>query len=249
MQVKVCGRIFPFVLVVLLTAASVHAADQKTGSVVDAGSFAILVKGQRVATETFKMEQKSDANTVSAQLRSDDPKLKAVQSAEMEVLANGALRRYTWKEISPGKAQIQVEPQDNAFLRLRVTESDSAPAKDSSRPLSPLTTNILDDNFFSHLQVLTWRYMAMGCKADANGRNQCLWGDQQMQVLNPHQQQSLVITFSYLGEQKMRLHNSERLYQAFRLQSENGEWMLWMDDSNKLVRVLIAAENTEVLRD
>lgn len=233
----------------LLLSAWTSAADQKAGSLVDSGSFAIIVKGQRVATETFKMEQSPGANTVIAQLRSDDPKVKAVQSAEMEVLSNGALRRYTWKELSPGKAQIVIEPQGNAFLTVRISENAAAQSKDTDRPLSPLTTNILDDNFFSQLQVLTWRYMAMGCKPDNSGRSQCLWGEQQMQVLNPHQQQSLLVTFSYLGEQKMRLRDQENLYNAFRLQSEAGDWMLWMDANNKLVRVLIAAESTEVLRD
>jgi hypothetical protein len=237
------------VLGLVLSSGWAAAADQKTATLVDSGSFSIMVNGRRVATETFKMEQDKGANIVQAQLRSDDPNLKAVQSVNMEILPNGALRRYLWKELSPGKAQILVEPQDGSFLAMHVTENESTAVKDTSRPLSPLTTSILDDNFFSQLQVLTWRYMAMGCKADDTGRSQCLWGEQKMQVLNPHQQQSLVVTLSYLGGQKMRLRDQEELCNAFRLQSENGVWMLWLDSNNKLVRVLIASENTEVLRD
>jgi hypothetical protein len=240
-------RTLLFTTVMLLVSTAI-AENSGPATVVDTGSFSIMVKGQRVATETFKMEQKNGSNLVVSQLRLEDPKVKAVQSAEMEITPTGSLRRYTWKELSPGKAQIVVEPQDEAFLTVRVSETDTQPAKDLSRPLSPFT-NILDDNFFSQLQVLTWKYMAMGCKVDAVGNSQCSWGDQRMQVLNPHQQQSLVVTISYLGEQKMRLQDQDKSYNAFRLKGENGEWMLWVDDKNRLVRVLIAADGIEVLRD
>jgi len=33
------------------------------------------------------------------------------------------------------------------------------------------------------------------------------------------------------------------------LKSEAGTWNLWLDDQFKLVRILIPAENTEVIRD
>jgi hypothetical protein len=33
------------------------------------------------------------------------------------------------------------------------------------------------------------------------------------------------------------------------LTSESGTWSLWLDDQFKLQRILIASENTEVVRD
>ena len=33
------------------------------------------------------------------------------------------------------------------------------------------------------------------------------------------------------------------------LKSEAGDWSMWLDDQFKLVRILVASDNTEVVRD
>ena len=35
----------------------------------------------------------------------------------------------------------------------------------------------------------------------------------------------------------------------FVLRSEGGDWTLWLDDQFKLQRILVASDNTEVVRD
>ena len=54
---------------------------------------------------------------------------------------------------------------------------------------------------------------------------------------------------TFIGQQKVKLKGVERNFKTFKLKGESGEWTLWFNDENKLVRVIIAAENTEVLRD
>jgi len=54
-----------------------------------------------------------------------------------------------------------------------------------------------------------------------------------------------------LGADKVKIRGSERELQRFKLESEGIEWSLWLDsmDKHRLVRVLIAGQNIEVLRD
>jgi hypothetical protein len=40
-----------------------------------------------------------------------------------------------------------------------------------------------------------------------------------------------------------------RQLDKFTLKTESGDWSLWLDAQFKLVRILIASDNTEVLRD
>jgi len=222
--------------------------DKAKVSVVDSGTFAIVANGSRVATEIFKVEQRGASSFVTSELRLDDGKNKASQTAELETTANGMLKRYVWKEIKPGDAQIVVQPQDDQFLAVHISESGTAPAKDMTHALSPVTS-ILDDNFFSQMQVLAWKYMASGCKPAANGQNECVWEKRQLPILNPHQQESLLVSMEFVGLQNVRFKGEDRSLKAFKLRGEAGEWLLWFNDDNKLVRVLIPADNTEVIRD
>ena len=53
----------------------------------------------------------------------------------------------------------------------------------------------------------------------------------------------------YTGRQMVKLHGEMHELNGFSMQAETGQWKLWLNDDNKLVKVLIAAENTEVIRD
>jgi hypothetical protein len=241
--------------IVAMSAASLssQAADApKTKSenfiVVDSGSFGIMVNGKRVATEKFRMEQRSDVNKATSELKFDGSDSQATQNAEMEVTSAGLLKKYTWREVQPSKAQIVVEPDDAQFIVLHVTDGTGAAPKNFTHALAP-STSILDDNFFSQMQVLTWKYMAMGCRKGAAGKQECRWAAEKIAVLNPHQEQAALVTMEYTGRQQVRINGVARELNSFTLQAETGDWKLWLNDENKLVRVLIAAENIEVLRD
>jgi hypothetical protein len=217
-------------------------------TVVDSGSFGILVNGHRVATEKFRMEQHSSSNVVSAELSYDDARVKAVQNADMEVEANGSLKKYTWKESAPGKAEITVEPQDANFLISHMTENDKPPTE-NTHPLSPLTT-ILDDNFYSQMQVLAWKYLALSCgPVAADGKSTCNYKPLKFPVLNPHQQASQVVMVDFIGRHAMKWQKTYGSYNVFKLTSESGNFELWLNDKNQLVRVLDKVDNTEVIRD
>jgi hypothetical protein len=230
-----------------MLACTGRAEDKVKVSVVDSGSFGIIVKGTRVATETFRVEQRGQSSFVVSELKTEDA-TPATQTAELELAANGALKKYTWKETKPGDAGIVVEPQDEQFLSLRVTPNGTSVPKVSTHALSP-ATSIIDDNFFSQMQVLAWKYMAMGCRPGPNGVNECVWNEQKLPTLNPHQQEPLLIAMTFVGQQKIKMKGVEHSYKTFKLTGESGDWTLWFNDENKLVRVVIAAESTEVLRD
>jgi hypothetical protein len=222
--------------------------NAKPGTSVDSGSFGILVNGRRVASESFRVEQRSDVSTITAELKFTDAAVQAIQTSELQMLPNGALKKYTWKETQPGKSQIIVEPQDDQFLVAHIMQTATDPAKDSVHPLAP-STSILDDNFFSHMELLGWKYMAMNCHPNAQGLNECKWAPLRMPVFVPHQQASMVVQLQFLSMDKMKLNGADGEYRSFKLQSETGDWLLWFNAQNKLVRVLILADNTEVLRD
>jgi hypothetical protein len=164
------------------------------------------------------------------------------------MLPTGALKKYIWKETMPGKSQIVVEPQDDQFLIAHIMQTVGDPPKDSIHPLAP-STSILDDNFFSHMEVLGWKYMAMNCHPNAQGTNECKWAPLRMPVFVPHQQASMVVQMQFLSLDKMKLNGIDGEFRSFKLKSETGDWLLWFNAQNKLVRVLILADNTEVLRD
>jgi hypothetical protein len=228
--------------------ASNKAPEKEAPKIVDSGSFGVWVSGKRLATETFRMEQRGDVNTVSSQLRFEDSAVKVQQTAEMEVLPTGALRRYSWKETNPGTVQLTVEPQDQNFLVEHVIDSAGATPKDTQHPLSPFTT-ILDENFFSHVELIAWKYLAINCRKNASNQYDCHMQPQKLPVLVPHQSSSMVVTMQFGGQQKYKVHGVENSYTMLKMQTEAGEWSLWMNDDNKLVRIVIAADNTEVVRD
>lgn len=249
-------------LCIAVAVASCGAADKPSDkkaapTSVDSGTFNIMVGGHRVAIETFHVEQHPDGSILTSELKTEDASLKsAVQNAEMSMQPNGLLKRYTWKEVTPSKAQIVVEPQDEQFMVSHVTESSGATPKDTVHALAP-GTSIMDENFFSHMEVLTWKYMAFGCKANAQGQTECKWLPLRMPVFVPHQQQSVIAEVSYKGVQKMTVNGKEAEFKTFSLvledpsdfKPEGGNCLMWFNDQNKLVRVVIASDNMEVLRD
>ena len=231
-------------------AASDKAGDKnaKPSTNVDSGSFGILVNGKRLATESFRVEQRADYSSVSSELKFEDTNIQALQSSELQMLPSGLLKKYTWKETRPGKSQIVVEPQDEQFLVVHVMANASDPAKDTVHPLAP-STSILDDNFFSHMEVLTWKYMAANCRTTPQNQTECRWQTQRLPVYIPHQQASMIVQIQFTGSNKMKLNGAEGQFNSFKMQGDAGEWLLWFDAQNKLVRVLMLADNTEVLRD
>jgi len=218
------------------------------GELVDSGSFGIFRQGRRIGSETFTIHQKADASVVAVQLKIDNGNDKASQTSELRIASNGDLRHYEWKELSPEKAQATVDYNDQ-FLVEHVTVTPGSKPRERAFMLPPSTV-ILDD-FFTHREVLLWRYLASFCGATLSPRG-CKLQPGKFGVFMPRQQDSGIVTLNYEGKDKVTFRGSQRELDRFSLQPEDGAaWTLWMESSYpfKLLRIVVPAENVEVLRD
>ncbi len=242
-------RLLPL-LALLFASILCSAADKKTqtpAKVVDSGSFGIFVKGQRVGTEKFEIAQQGDGNITRAELKVDDGANKAVQKTELQLNGVGELRHYSWNEVSPGKAQATVDP-DQQFLMERIIPSPSE--KPVEQPfVLPSSTAILDDYFFSQRELLTWRYLGSNCAQAMSGQTECKLAKAQFGALIPRQRVSMLVTVEFVGKEKVMIRGQEYDLNRFNLQGDGIDWAMWFDNTHKLQRVVIASDFTEVVRD
>lgn len=231
------------VLGCVLPASAGRPVEKPKAQLVDTGSFGVFVEGRRVATESFKIQQGGDVSIASSDFKLDDGS-KAAQHAELQLTPSGDLRRYEWHELSPGKAVAVVEPNAD-FLMEHVTPNP--PAHPSEHPfILPASTLVLDDYFFSHRQILAWRYLAQGC---AGKIAECRPGKLQFGVLVPTQRSSMQVAMEFTGVEKVTIHGTQQELSRINLTTETGNWVLWLDGNLRLVRILIPEDKTEVLRD
>ena len=237
-----CFAVFP----------AAHAADKKdknktaTLQTVDSGSFGVFIKGERVATETFKIESQNGASIIRSQLKATSGADTDTQKSEMEMTAGGELLRYEWSQSSGGS--LNVTPS-NDFLMERMNATGTG--KPAEQPfLMPNTTAILDNNFFIHREVLAWRYLAADCKPEG-GNFKCQQGAAPFGAIVPQDHTSLSVRMELVGKEKVTVRGAQRELLRLNLTGENFEWALWVDDHDqfKLIRVAIPADNTEVVRD
>lgn len=235
------------------------AADKVESKVVDQGSFGIYLDGKRIGTETFKIEQRADYSIATASLKVDDGKIKAEQTAEMRLSPNGDLRSYIWRATVPQVEESSVEPQKE----LLVEHLAPADQKKLDVPhLLPVSTAILDDNFFSQREILMWRYLATGCVWKEGQGRMC--APSSYVVLVPRQHSSVSATMDLVGLEKVMVKGVERQLSKMTLSTggagrviemnnprdpENGQWLLWVDDQYKVVKMTVPGTNVEVVRD
>jgi hypothetical protein len=229
----------------LLAATNVWSGKPTTtANVVDAGSLGIFVGGRRVATEKFHIEQRGTNSTARSEITLHDGS--SAQSAEMQLTSAGELRRYEWRELSPGKSRTVVEPKDEFLIERMFL---GTPEKPLEQPfLMPASTVILDDYFFTHRQLLAWRYLASGCAPTA-GRMECRLSRAQYGALVPRQQASLMVSMEYVGRERVRINGQVQNLIRLNLRSDNVDWALWLNDQYKLLRLHVPSENIEVVRD
>ncbi len=256
---------------VLATSIGLKAADQtkdkgKNGSkVADSGSFGIFMNGKRVGTETFNITETPNANpdrsysTASSEIKFDDGHFKATQSAEMQVTAKGQLRSYNWRATVPQKEEASVEPKDELLVE-HIVPADQK--KLDVPHMLPLSTIILDDNFFSQREVLLWWYLANGCRRQ-NDALEC--GTGKFIILVPRQHISGNATLELMGPGKVTVKGVERELNRVKLDmtgpqsltwlndqsrdSDSAQWVLWVDDQYRVIKMTVAGTNVEVVRD
>jgi len=236
-------------LLVASSAAAASGKDDKapTAQNVDSGSFGVFMNGRRVATETFSVHQSSTGSSIVSEFKSEAGADKAEQRSEWQMGPNGDLRKYEWKEVSPGQSQAVVVPnQEFLTERFRASPQD----KELEQPfMLPASSSLLDDYFFVQREVLVWKYLASSCKQD-KGALQCpLKQRVQFGALNPHSRSSISVTLEFAGREKVTIRGAEVELNRLDLKGESGTWTLWVDDQYKLQRILIQDGNTEVVRD
>ena len=214
---------------------------------VDSGSFAVYSSGQRVATETFSITRSQEGSVVSSKFKSAQGDNTAEQSSELELTPSVEIRRYEWKELSPEKMEAVVIPAE-PFL----TERYSVGPEDKLQTqnfLLPTSTAILDDYFFIHREVLAWKFLATVCRKE-NGPVQCPLNQKVLfGTLNPHERSSMPVSVQFTGKEKLTMRGAQQEYSRFLLSSEMGDWVFWLDDAFKLVRLKDNSGGTEVVRD
>ena len=228
-----------------------HASDKKdkqkttANQTIDSGSFGIFIKGQRVATETFHIEQQNGASIIKSQLK-DASGSDSSQKSDLELSPGGELLRYEWSQSSGGS--LSVFP-DNEFLKERIsTSTSSKPAEQAF--LLPAVTPILDNNFFIHREVLAWKYLNAVCQP-AGGDTKCRQEPADFGTLIPQDRTSMSVRMSLGGKEKVTIRGAERDLLRLNLHGDQFDWALWVDDHDhfKLMKVAIPADNTEVVRD
>jgi hypothetical protein len=243
-------------LVLSLSLAAFASANSSTGDkkekpktpvvqVVDSGSFGIFVKGQRVATETFRIEQENGNSVIKSQLKETDGADSVDQKSDLQISAKGELLRYEWSQTSG--SSLTVFPE-NDFLKERILTT--AGSKPIEQPfLLPSTSPILDNNFFIQREILAWKYLAIAPCNDQNGKRHCETTD--FGTLVPQARSSISVRMELVGKEKVTIRGTERELLRLNLHGEGFDWNLWLDehDQFKLVKVAIPADNTEVIRD
>jgi hypothetical protein len=238
-------------VVILACVTTLSAGDKKEKlkpagvQQVDSGVFGVFVRGRRVVSENFSVQQETGISVVKAQLQETGSTSTTGQRSELQMTTAGDLVRYEW---SGGGGSLVVTPNNEFLLEKITTPGSSKPAEQPF--LMPNTSAILDNNFFIHRQVLAWRYLATNCQTQ-NGPLKCQQGALEFGVLVPQDRTSLRVRMELVGREKVTIRGSERELLRLNLKGESFAWALWLDDKDqfKLIRVLIADDNTEVVRD
>ena len=232
-----------------LLLSGIALAKEKGGSgqKVDSGSFGVFMNGRRVGTETFSISQNPNGSVIQSEFKAEGSAGQAVQNSELQLTGTGEIRRYEWKELSPGKAQSVVIPNDQLLTQ---KWSAGPQEKEQEQPyLLPTATSILDDYFFVHREVLAWKYLASTCRTE-KGQVQCpLKQRAQFGTMNPRQHSSAPASMEFMGREKVTVGNVEKELSKLELKSEAGSLLIWFDDQFKVLRISIPSEKTEVVRD
>ena len=239
-------------LVAVAGIATAHAADKKEQAkpappqTVDSGSFGVFINGNRVATETFTVQQQNAGNVIKSELKAKIGADPIVQKSDLEMTATGELLHYDWSQASGGS--LTVLPNNDFLIEKISTPNSTKPAEQPF--LMPSTSAILDNNFFVHREVLAWRFLSGACKSEG-GSLKCQQAPSDYGVLVPQDRTSIHVQMELVGKEKVTIRGTERELLRLNLKGDNFLWNLWVDDRDqfKLMRVAIPADNTEVVRD
>lgn len=210
----------------------------------DSGSFGIFVNGKRIGTETFRIEEGPDISVATSEIKVDDGTGKAEQNSEMRVDHNGNLRLYRWRSTLPTREETVVEPNEDLLME-HITPADQK--KIDLPHILPLSTSILDDNFFSHREILAWRYLATSCNTEEGRPHSCWRG--MFGVLVPRQHIAVNASVELVGRSVIKIKGVETELNELKVDTGGGLWLIWIDDKMKVQKMAIPADRVEIIRD
>lgn len=212
--------------------------------IADSGSFGIFVNGKRIGTETFRIEEGPDLSTATSEIKVDDGTAKAEQNSEMRVGRDGNLRLYRWRSTFPTREETVVEPNEDLLME-HITPADQ---KKMDLPhILPLSTSILDDNFFSHREILAWRYLATSCSSEEGRPRSCWRGT--FGVLVPRQHIAVNASVELVGRSFIKIKGVETELNELKVDTGGGLWLIWIDDKMKVQKMSIPSDRVEIVRD
>jgi hypothetical protein len=237
-----------FIIVTGVVLLSCAAWSKETSSAaVDSGSFGVFLNGQRVATETFSVQQGGGGSTVASQVKADSGG-DLGQKSELKMSAGGDLIRYEWHDLAGNKAELSVAP-NNEFLMEHISTGPGE--KPAEQPfMMPVSTMVLDNNSFVQRELLLWRFLGSACKQE-KGQMQCPTNAASFGVLVPQERTSMSVSLQVMGKETVKIKGVDRSLLKVALKQESGDWMLYVDDQDqfKLMRILVLGNNTEIVRD
>jgi len=248
-------RICISIALIVLFACTADAADKpeanKSGTLVDQGTFAVFQNGRRVATEEFTVRQFASSSVTAAHLRLDtsNPADGSKQGgtleqySELTLLPDGSLSRYEWKQIAPAARSAVVEPNTDVLVLHAFANGKK---NDTTFFLKP-STFVLDDYVFSSREVLLWRYLASFCQARAGGEG-CDYVRGRFPILIPLRAASDQVYIEFKGYADTPLNGRPQHLRQFVMQIDGADWKMWLDEDQKLQRISVPSAATEVLR-
>ena len=245
MQKTLVALALTLLLAPLFAASPDKKKTRDENKIVDAGSFGIFQAGRRIATETFRIQQTATQSLTTSEIKTEGAE-PMVQSSELTMAANGDLMKYLWREDKPERLQSSLEAGDQILMQHIIMGEEKEKNKNKDIPyILPSSTSVLDDYFFVHREVLTWRYLATECPALTG----CKLKKVNIGVIVPRQHTSGLVTMEFAGRDKVLLKGMQTELNHFVLHADDVDWSLYFDDAQKMVKVEVPSEKTEVVRD
>ena len=209
--------------------------------VVDEGTFTVSINGSAVAQEQFTIKQNSVGSVSKSEVKLEG---KPSQNCEMSMASDGNLIKYEWNDLKDTKGKNVVEPS-NDFL---VEHYAMPEGKTGDQPfLMPASSPILEDFFFSHRELLIWRYLGASCSGKASGK--CEFAKTQYGVIIPRQRMSSMVSIEFAGVEKTDIKGTQRELSKFHITTEGPDWFAWVDENFKVLKISIPESGTTVTRD
>jgi hypothetical protein len=213
------------------------AQNAPAASVADEGSFNVLVGGQPVGTEKFRIRDQRDR--IEAESQSDLRVVQDGQRQEFQVTAKLTMASdlrpltYSWSQKGPYNSKIDADFRSSpAKLRYKTISGET----DDREFELPQTTVILDDNVLHHYQLVVALY-----RRTAGGR-------QAFQAFVPQGALPGVLIVESQGKEQVDFGSGPRQLERLAVSTDLLQIEVWVDEQGRVQRLRAPAANLEAVR-